>query len=83
MEAPSKMKKEFEVYQNNLEAWRQSEMGKFVLIKNADVIGFFATLEEAMKKGFEMYGTQDFFVKQILPSDSVHISFFGKRIKSA
>ena len=39
--------------------------GKFVLIKKSDVKGFFDTYGDAVQAGYERFGLEPFFVKQI------------------
>ena len=39
--------------------------GKFVLIKKSDVQGFFDTYGDAVQAGYERFGLEPFFVKQI------------------
>jgi hypothetical protein len=73
-----KLQVERRVFDDHVEEWRSSHSGQFVLIKNEDVIDFFGSLEEAFKKGISLYGMNDFFIEQILPANSVNISFIGQ-----
>jgi hypothetical protein len=68
------------VFEEHLAEWREEHMGQFVLIKGEDVLGFFGSLEEAFRTGTERFGLQPFFVKQIIPADSINVTFFGQRI---
>ena len=77
------LQKEREVFEANIEKWRKTHLGKVVLIKKESVIGFFDTLEEAFKKGTELYGTALFFIKTITSDDRTNISFLGKSLRSA
>ena len=40
--------------------------GKFVLIKGGDLIGTFATIEEAVTEGARRFGLEPFLVRQVL-----------------
>lgn len=75
---PDRLAVERKTFKENLANWRQSHVGKFVLIKNTDVIGFYDSLEQAFSKGSSLFGMDDFFIQQILPADSVNISFVGR-----
>jgi hypothetical protein len=59
--------KEYETYKSKLPELVRHE-GKFVLIQDADVVGIFATFEEALAAGYQKFGPEEpFFVKQISP----------------
>src|SRR5262245_33907154 len=67
------------VFEANLETWRREQLGRFVLIKGPEVIGFFPSLGAAFAEGSKRYGLKDFFIQQILPAATTNISFFGQR----
>lgn len=46
----------------------QTDMGKFVLIKNDEIVGIYAAILDALKTGYEKYQEQPFFVRQVLPT---------------
>ncbi len=69
---------ERKIYNENIEGWRTTHLGEFVLIKDARVIGFFRSLDEAVKTGIGQFGMEDFFIEQILPVDMTNISFVGQ-----
>jgi len=57
--------KEYETYKAKLPELAPHE-GKFVLIQAANVVGLFATFEEALTAGYQQFGVDlPFFVKQI------------------
>jgi hypothetical protein len=74
---------ERQVFDSHLNEWRQSHPGEFVLIKGGNVVGFYSSLEEAFREGTRRFGLEPFFVRQILPSDVVNVSLFGKSLLSA
>lgn len=74
------LRREGEVFQANIEEWRQTHLGQFVLIKGSEVLGFYGSLEKAFKAGTERFGLEPFFVKQIVPADSVNVSLLGQRV---
>lgn len=79
----SKLEVEKNVFDSNIEEWRQAHLGEYVLIKDKKVIGFFKSLQEAFSKGTEFFGVSDFFIKQIIPKDAVNVSFYGRPLHSA
>ena len=72
--------KERAVFEERIGEWRQSHLGRFVLIHGPDVIGFFDSLDAAFDEGTRRFGLKPFFVQLIVPSDGVNVSFFGQRI---
>lgn len=44
----------------------KTNKGQFALIKGEGLLGAFTTMEEAYKEGVARFGTQPFFIKQIL-----------------
>jgi hypothetical protein len=69
---------EQETYEQHLAAWRQDKVGKFVLIKGNEVVGFFDTLAEAFDEGARRFGLDDFFVDQIRPEGVTNVTFVGQ-----
>ena len=75
------LKKENEIFNSSLEEWRKTHMGQFVLIKGEEVIGFYASLETAFAEGMKRYGLEDFFIEQIIPRETVNVSFVGQHLR--
>jgi len=71
------LEKESLFFDEHLSEWRQTRLGKWVLIKGSEVIGFFDTLNDASKKGFELFGLDLFMIDQILPKDVVNVPFLN------
>jgi hypothetical protein len=82
MTTGSVLSKEAEVFNSHLDEWRKTQMGKFVLIKG-DRVNFYESLTDAFSAGTHQYGLDDFFVKQIIPRDTVNVSFMGKHLYQA
>jgi hypothetical protein len=74
------LKSENTLFEKHINEWRISHMGAFVLIKSQDLIGFFATLDEAFNEGLKRFGVADFLVEQIKPIESVNVTFYGRVI---
>lgn len=71
---------ERQAFERNLEAWRPNHAGEFVLIKGANVIGFYKSLDEATSEGFKRFKLDDFFVARIDPPGVVHVTFLGQPV---
>lgn len=56
-------------------------VGKFVVIKGAQIEGIYDTYGDALKIGYERFGLEPFFVKQIAPSEQIH--FFTRELDLA
>jgi predicted acetyltransferase len=69
---------ERQVFDEHVQEWRSSHVGKFVLIKGKEVVGFYNSIEEAFVQGSKRYGMADFFIEQILPAETVNVSFIGQ-----
>ena len=80
-EAP--LQQETQVFESHLKEWRESHLGEYVLIKNTDVIGFFPSLLEAFDEGTKQFSLEEFFIKQVLPEDTINISLLGRHLRSS
>ena len=73
-----KFEKESKIFESSLPVWlEEGRAGLFVVIKDDNVIGFFQDPNTAFKKGIELFGIGQFFMAQVMPADSVNVSFFG------
>ena len=45
--------------------------GKYVLIHGSDVVGTFATYEDALRQGYREFGLDPFLVKQVQSTEQV------------
>ena len=75
---PDNLLNESKFFRQKVKEWRNTHMGKFVLIKGHDLIGFYQSLDDAFNTGIKNFGVSDFLVEQILPAEEVHVSFFGQ-----
>lgn len=58
------LERELETYQRELPNLLANE-GKYVVIHDEEVLGFYGTYEDALQAGYEKYGLKPFLVKQI------------------
>jgi hypothetical protein len=71
------------VFAQHIEEWRQSHLGEVVLIKGDEIVGFYPSLPAAFSVGTARFGLEPFLVRQIVPTDVVNVSFYGRRINVA
>ena len=63
---------ESRTYQAGAEQWAEEHAGEFVLIRGTEVVGFYATNEQALTEGYKRFGIVPFFVKQVSRSEEAH-----------
>lgn len=56
---------ELKVFQEKEKQFIASHPGKYVLIKNQDVIGTYSNQHDAIGEGYTRFGNVPFFIKQI------------------
>jgi len=67
---------ELDHYSVHRSEWLAKQSGKYVVIKESNVLGFYPTFEAAYRAGAGAYGIgTDFLVKQILEHDPVFFVF--------
>lgn len=57
---------ETETFEAQLPELIKTDLGKFALIKNDQLVGTYAAIADALKLGYEKFGNQPFFVRQVL-----------------
>ena len=60
---------EMKTFEQHLPALLGEHRGQFVLIKDARVVDTFASLDDALKRGYEEFESAPFLVQQILEVD--------------
>lgn len=56
---------ETKIFEEKLPQLLKTDNGKFVLIKNENVIGTFVTIKDALRAGYQKFPNDAFFVRQI------------------
>ena len=69
---PRSLDREQAVYDANLPRWLQEHESEHVLIKGAEVVGFFATRDEALAAGYTRFGVVPLLVKEVVESEPVY-----------
>ena len=63
---------EMKLFEKSRAEWLAEYRGKFVLIKETEVAGFYTAFEDAFNIGVEKYGREKFFVKEITELEPVN-----------
>ena len=63
---------ESRTYDANVAQWSEAHAGEFVLIRDTEVVGFYATYEQALTEGYSRFGVAPFFVKEISSQGQAH-----------
>lgn len=67
---------ELNYYAQHKAEWLERESGKYVVVKDKGLLGFYPTFEAAYRAGASQFGLQtDFLVKQILEHEPVFFVF--------
>jgi hypothetical protein len=61
----SPLQTEREFFKANQAEWAKAYLGKFVLIKDAKLIGVFDNAENAVSEGLKRYGSESFLVRGV------------------
>ena len=80
---PQPLDHETALFDKNVEKWRNTHLGEFVLIRGDEIVGFYQSLEKAFTVGTGRFGLEPFLVRQIVPKDVVNVSLYGRRIHVA
>lgn len=74
------LEKEYEVYKKNKEKFLIGNEGKFVLIKDMEIVDIYASYEDALKSGLKQFGNIPFFIKKIEREEEVNFFYHGVRV---
>jgi len=66
------LERELATYRANHGQLLGEHKGKFVLIKNDDIVDVFSSIDDALKHGYELFENETFLVKQVLEVDVPH-----------
>jgi hypothetical protein len=61
------LEKEIVVYNQHLTDWLSTNGGKFVAIKDDNIIGFFDTFESALSEAAKRYGLDSYLIRRVSP----------------
>lgn len=66
---PTGLEQELETFERKRPELLGGSRGKFALVKGDQVVDVFEGLQDALKRGYELYGNAPFLVKQVLEFD--------------
>lgn len=78
MESP--LKREFEYYLANQKALVRKHKGKFIVIKNREVIGVYDDQVTAVSETEKMHELGTFLVQKVEPGNEAHTQTFHSRV---
>jgi hypothetical protein len=61
----SALQEELDTYARREDEFKQTNTGKFVVIKGKEVIGFFDDLESALTEGTRRFGLEPYLVRKV------------------
>lgn len=65
------LEQEIHFFTDHLPEWLTLQRGKFALIKNQELIGFFDQVELALAEGARRFGLQSFLVRRVLVTQEI------------
>lgn len=65
------LQKELDYFTHNKDEFLKHYKGQFVLIKGNTLIGGYTTEQEAYQAGVSRYGSETFFIKQVLEDEPI------------
>lgn len=73
MAVASPLEDELRVFEEHRWEWAQSQLGKFVVIQDMNVLKFFDQYEDAFGAGVKSFGTdRNFLIKQVWKTEPVY-----------
>jgi len=63
---------DFEYFESQLPRLLKEHRGQFVLIKDKAIQGYYASVEQALKEGYEKFGNTDFLIQEITDEKRVN-----------
>jgi hypothetical protein len=76
----NELEREAAAFEANVAEWRRTDLGRFVVIHDEEIAGFYDSLSEAFAEGTRRYGLDPFLVRQVLPENPVNVSLLGAHL---
>ncbi len=75
-EPPTRLSAELEYYESHKKEWLASNHGRYVVVKNGTVLGFFDTFEAAYTAAASKWGVDtDFLIRKVLEHEPVLVVY--------
>jgi hypothetical protein len=72
----SSLKADFEVFKSRRLEWSKQHEGKYVVMHNGDVLGFFDNYGAALRAGITKFGAKaEFLVQQVCEEEPVFVIY--------
>lgn len=59
------LERERQYYEVHVEDWAKANSGKFVVVKDESLVGFFDSLDDALAAGASRFGLSSYLVRQV------------------
>ena len=59
---------EVKYFNDHLNEWLPSNLGKIVVIKNQELVGFYNTFDEALSEAARRFGLDTYLIRQVIPN---------------
>jgi len=67
------LQQEYDFFLAHLEELMKTHLNEFVVIKGAQIIGFFDSYEKSLRAGVSRFGSQTpFFIKEVKEEKAIH-----------
>jgi hypothetical protein len=63
---------DFEFFESQLPELLKEHRNQFVLIKDQAIQGFYLSMEEALRQGYEKFGQTNFLIQEVTDEKRVH-----------
>lgn len=70
------LEKEYEFFQKNKKEFKKKYLGKFIVIKNEEIIGVYSSSGEALKETSKNHAMGTFLIQEVVENDSDYIQRF-------
>jgi|HubBroStandDraft_6_1064221.scaffolds.fasta_scaffold12085_4 hypothetical protein len=72
----SGLKADFQVFESHRKEWLQQHEGKYVVIRNGEVIGFFDDYTTGLRTGVATFGAKsEFLIQQVCVEEPVFVIY--------
>jgi hypothetical protein len=72
----SGLKADFQVFETHRKEWLQKHEGKYVVIHNSEVIGFFDDYRAGLRTGISKFGAaSEFLIQQVCTEEPVFVIY--------
>jgi hypothetical protein len=73
---PTRLSSELALFEEYKSQWLQKHRGKYAVIKDSELVGFFVDFHDAYRAGVEKFGMNtDFLVKRLADQEPVFVIF--------